>query len=139
MTVLWKNTPGLSWWGRRYTDGAVVEECYLYNECFAASQLGTRQDGITCSRLSGRTPCGWDDFTSDVTAKQPTGKWVGEAEYQQDGFVCSPGRHNPKHCTGRHAYRSYCRSLYARANGYAAVKFSVNLDGTMFFPCPDGV
>jgi Glycoside-hydrolase family GH114 len=134
MTVLWKNTPGLSWWGRRYTDGAVVEECYIYHECFAASQLGTRQDGITCSRLTGRTPCGWDDFSTYVTAHQPTGKWVGEAEYQQDGVVCSPG----KHCRGKRSFATYCRQVYAPPGGFAAVKFSVNLDGTMFFPCPKG-
>ena len=29
MTGLWKNSPLLSWWGRRYADGAVVEECYV--------------------------------------------------------------------------------------------------------------
>ena len=29
MTALWKNSPYLSWWGREYADGAVVEECYL--------------------------------------------------------------------------------------------------------------
>ncbi len=135
MTVLWKNTPGLSWWGRRYTDGAVVEECYIYRECFASSQLGTRQDGITCSRLAGRTPCGWDDFSTDVTAHQPTGKWVGEAEYAQDGVVCSPA----SHCRHRRSFATYCHLIYARPGGFAAVKFSVNLDGTMFFPCPRGI
>ena len=31
MTGLWKNSPLLSWWGRRYADGAVVEECYRYH------------------------------------------------------------------------------------------------------------
>ena len=36
MTVLWKNSPYLSWWGRRYTDGAVVEECYVYSQCFSS-------------------------------------------------------------------------------------------------------
>ena len=29
MTGLWKNSPYLSSWGREYSDGAVVEECYL--------------------------------------------------------------------------------------------------------------
>jgi hypothetical protein len=134
MTVLWKNTPGLSWWGRRYTDGAVVEECYIYDECFASSQLGSRQDGITCSALSGRTPCGWDDFTTDVTARQPTGKWVGEAEYAQDHVVCNPGN-----CPGKRSFAKYCHRVYAPADGFAAVKFSANLDGTLFFPCPKGV
>ena len=36
MTVLWKNSPYLSSWGRRYTDGAVVEECYVYDKCFSS-------------------------------------------------------------------------------------------------------
>jgi hypothetical protein len=134
MTALWKNTPGLSWWGRKYTDGAVVEECYIYHECFAASQLGSKQDGITCTRLAGRTPCGWDDFSSDVTAQQKTGKWVGEAEYAQDGVVCSPA----EHCSRKRDYATYCKVVYSPPDGFAAVKFSVNLDGTMFFPCPDG-
>ena len=31
MTVLWKNTGILSAWGRDYSDGAVVEECYVYH------------------------------------------------------------------------------------------------------------
>ncbi len=134
MTVLWKNTPGLAWWGVRYTDGAVVEECYVYHECFAAWQRGTRQDGITCSKLTGRTPCGWDVFTADRTASQPTGKWVGEAEYQQDRFVCSPGRR----CKTKREFATFCRRVYAPADGFSAVKFDVNLDGTMFYPCPKG-
>jgi len=134
MTVLWKNTPGLSWWGVRYTDGAVVEECYIYNECFASAQRGSHQDGITCSALSGGTPCGWDDFTAAVSRNQPTGKWVGEAEYAADGYVCSPGQK----CSGQHAYAAYCRAVYAPAHGFAAVKFDVDLDGKMFYPCPKG-
>jgi Glycoside-hydrolase family GH114 len=134
MTALWKNTPGLAWWGARYADGAVVEECYIYHECFAAWQRGTRQDGIVCSKLTGPTPCGWDVFTTDVTARQPTGKWVGEAEYQQDKFVCSPGRH----CQRKRAFRTYCRQVYSPARGFAAVKFSADLDGRLFYPCPKG-
>jgi Glycoside-hydrolase family GH114 len=134
MTVLWKNAPGLAWWGVRYADGAVVEECYIYHECFASWQRGTRQDGITCSALTGPTPCGWDVFTADRTARQPTGKWVGEAEYDADGFVCNPGQH----CSGSHAFARYCRLVYAPPDGFAAVKFDVNLDAAMFFPCPRG-
>ena len=134
MTVLWKNTPGLAWWGVRYADGAVVEECYVFHECFAAWQRGTRQDGITCSKLTGRTPCGWDVFTADTTASQPTGKWVGEAEYAQDKFVCSPGRH----CKRKREFATFCRQVYAPAHGFAAVKFSADLDGRLFFPCPKG-
>jgi hypothetical protein len=134
MTVLWKNAPGLAWWGARYADGAVVEECYVFHECFAAWQRGTRQDGITCSKLTGPTPCGWDVFTADRTASQPSGKWVGEAEYQQDHFVCSPGRQ----CKRKHRFGTFCQQVYAPAHGFAAVKFDVNLDGKMFFPCPKG-
>ena len=81
MTGLWKNSPYLSWWGRQYTDGAVLEECYTYHMCTAAQLRGSSQYGITCTGLSGATPCGWDDFTTDKTAAQPNGKWVGDAEY----------------------------------------------------------
>jgi hypothetical protein len=134
MTVLWKNTPGLAWWGVQYTDGAIVEECYVYHECFASWQLGSRQDGITCSKLSGATPCGWDVFTADKTARQPTGKWVGEAEYAQDRFVCNPGAA----CRHQREFATFCRRVYAPANGFAAVKFDVDLDGATFYPCPNG-
>ena len=54
MTGLWKNSPLLSWWGRRYADGAVVEECYRYHQCFAAQLRGSSQYGITCTGLAGR-------------------------------------------------------------------------------------
>jgi len=43
MTALWKNSGLLAWWGRQYTDGAVVEECYQFDECFAAQLAGSRQ------------------------------------------------------------------------------------------------
>ena len=134
MTVLWKNAPSLSWWGVRYADGAVVEECYTYGGCFAASQVGTVQDGITCSALHGPTPCGWDVFTADHTARQPTGKWVGEAEYGADHFVCNPGQK----CSPKRSFAGYCRAVYAPRNGFAAVKFDVDLDGAVFLPCPRG-
>ena len=134
MTALWKNTPGLAWWGVRYADGAIVEECYVYHECFASWQRGTRQDGITCSKLTGRTPCGWDVFTADATASQPAGKWVGEAEYAQDRYVCSPG----VQCKRKRDFATFCRRVYAPADGFAAVKFDVDLDGKMFYPCPKG-
>ncbi len=134
MTALWKNSPYLSWWGRRYADGAVVEECYLYHACFAAWLRGSRQYGITCTALAGRTPCGWDAFSVDATPHQPTGKWVGEAEYSADKYVCNPGQR----CGGRHAFATFCRVVYAPRSGFAAVKFDVNLDGRMFYPCPRG-
>jgi hypothetical protein len=135
MTALWKNSPLLAWWGARYADGAVVEECYTYGGCFAASQRGNRQYGITCTALTGPTPCGWDVFTADHTARQPTGKWVGEAEYGADHFVCNPGQR----CPYKRRFTTFCRRVYAPANGYAAVKFDVDLDGRIFRPCPAGV
>ena len=124
MTALWKNSPYLSWWGRQYADGAVVEECYLDHACFAAQFQGSRQYGITCTALSGATPCGWDDFTA-------AGQWVGEAEYADDGYVCSPGQQ----CQGPHSFGTFCRSVYAVPHGFAAVKFDADLDGRIFFSC----
>jgi hypothetical protein len=134
MTALWKNSPYLSWWGRRYADGAIVEECYVYHACYAAWLRGSRQYGITCTGLAGRTPCGWDDFTTDVTRQQPTGKWVGEAEYAADHYVCNPGQQ----CPHKRKFATFCRVVYARPDGFAAVKFDVNLNGKMFYPCPSG-
>jgi hypothetical protein len=134
MAALWKNSGLLSWWGRRYTDGAVVEECYPFDECFASSLAGSRQFGFTCTGLHGPTPCGWDDFTAAVTPRQPTGKWVGEAEYVEDGFVCDPGQP----CRPRHRFSTYCRAVYSSPHGFAAVKLDVDLDGAVFRPCPAG-
>jgi hypothetical protein len=134
MTGLWKNSPLLSWWGRRYTDGAVVEECYRYHQCLASSLRGSSQYGITCTGLSGRTPCGWDDFTTDRTARQPGGKWVGEAEYGADHYVCNPGQS----CPPKRRFATFCRLVYAPSYGFSAVKFDVNLDGKTFYPCPHG-
>jgi hypothetical protein len=127
LSVLWKNSPLLSWWGRRYTDGAVLEECYPYRQCFSKQLAGTSAYGIHCSLLSGRRPCGWDGFTS-------LGKWVGDAEYVEDHYVCAPSAS----CTGRHRYSAFCSSVYGRVNGFAAVRFDVDLDGRVFQPCPTG-
>ena len=137
MTGLWKNSPLLSWWGRQYADGAVLEECYTYHMCSAAQLRGSSQYGITCTGLSGATPCGWDDFTTDKTAAQPTGKWVGDAEYGADHYVCNPGQTGPK-CGGQHAFAAFCRAVYDPPLGFAAVKFDVDLDGRVFYPCPRG-
>ena len=137
MTGLWKNSPYLSWWGRQYSDGAVLEECYTYHQCTAAQLRGSSQYGITCTGLSGATPCGWDDFTTDKTAAQPNGKWVGDAEYGADHFVCNPGQTGAK-CTGKHSFAAFCRSVYDPPLGFAAVKFDVDLDGRVFYPCPSG-
>jgi hypothetical protein len=134
MTVLWKNSPLLAWWGRRYADGAVVEECYVYAQCHSSDLAGTRAYGITCTSLAGPMPCGWDAFTALHTPAQPTGKWVGEDEYVQDGFVCNPGQA----CTGRHRFAAFCRAVYDGPNGFSALKMSDNLDGAVFLPCPHG-
>ncbi len=134
MTALWKNTGILSWWGRDYTDGAVVEECYTYSECFASQLVGQSNVGITCTALAGARPCGWDDFTTDVTANQPTGKWVGEAEYGADHYVCDPGQT----CPNPRRFSTYCSTVYDQTYGFTGVKFSVNLDGSVFYPCPTG-
>jgi hypothetical protein len=134
MTALWKNSPFLSWWGRKYSDGAVVEECYIYRQCLASQLRGSAQYGITCTALAGPTPCGWDAFTTDRTSRQPTGKWVGEAEYSADNYVCNPGQH----CARKHLFRTFCAAVYSPSYGFAAVKFDVNLDGSMFYPCPTG-
>ena len=135
MTALWKNSPYLSWWGRRYTDGAVVEECYVYTMCTAAQLRGSSQYGITCTGLHGATPCGWDDFSTDRTARQPTGKWVGEAEYSADHYVCDPGQALP----GAAAVRRLLRARSTRRPAASPRSSSTsNLDGKMFFPCPHG-
>jgi hypothetical protein len=135
MTGLWKNSPYLSSWGRDYADGAVVEECYVGQACFAAQLKGSTQYGITCTALSGATPCGWDDFTADVTKHQPTGKWVGEAEYTGDDYVCNPGQK----CPTPREFSTFCRTVYAPPHGFAAVKFDDDLDGATFYPCPTGL
>ncbi len=111
MTAMWKNNPSLARWGVRYADGAVVEECYVYHECGS-----------------------WHVFTADRTKAQPTGKWVGEAEYGSDHYVCNPGQA----CSGRRSFAAFCRTEYAGPNGFAAVKFDVDLNGKVFLPCPRG-
>ncbi len=114
MAGLWKNSPLLSRWGLRYADGAVVEECYTFGPCSA-----------------------WRDFSTDKTAAQPSGKWVGEVEYGADHFVCDPGQTGPK-CEGRRSFASFCRNVYAPAYGFSAMKLDVDLDGKTFLPCPAG-
>ena len=134
MTVLWKNSPLLSWWGRRYSDGAIVEECYLYKQCFSSDLAGSTQYGFTCTAVTGPKPCGWDDFTTDTTARQPSGKWVGEVEYAEDGFVCAPGAS----CAGRRAYSTYCAAVEAPSYGFSAMRLGDNLNGRPFEPCSSG-
>jgi hypothetical protein len=136
MTALWKNSPYLAWWARGYADGAVVEECYVYHQCLASQLRGSQQYGITCTALTGATPCGWDVFSTDRTKAQPTGKWVGEAEYGDDHYVCNPGN---KSCSFPRRFSTFCQRVYAPSYGFAAVKFDVDLDGGVFLPCPRGV
>ena len=131
MTVLWKNSPLLSWWGRRYSDGAVVEECYTYGPCFSAGAAGSTQYGFTCTALDGPRPCGWDDFTTDTTPNQPNGKWVGEDEYAEDGYVCAPGAA----CTGPHRFSAYCKAIESPPYGFSAMRLDVDLDGRLFQTC----
>lgn len=127
MAAIWKNEPYATAWGHAYTDGAIVEQCYEFTECFASQNAGlTPLPGVTCTLLSGSTPCGWDDFTS-------TGQWVGEAEYS---FVCDPG----KICPANRKFTSFCQATYQPpppnfGNGFSAVKFDINLDSQTFFPC----
>ena len=139
MTALWKNSPLLSWWGRKYTDGAVVEECYVGHACFASEVAGQSDYGIRCTALSGPTPCGWDDFTTDRSARQPNGKWVGEAEYLQDGYVCPPGATACAAKPHRKSFTAYCKAVYSPPAGYSAVLFTVDLNAKVFYPCPTGV
>jgi hypothetical protein len=108
--------------------------CYRYHECFASWLRGSSQYGITCTGLAGATPCGWDDFTTDRTPNQPTGKWVGEAEYAQDHYVCNPGQR----CSHKRDFSTFCHTVYAPAYGFTGVKFNVSLNASMFYPCPDG-
>ena len=137
MTAMWKNSPLLAWWGRRYTDGAVVEECYVYTQCFSADLAGTTSRGITCTVVTGPTPCGWDAFTTDFTPQQPNGKWVGEDEYKEDGFVCGPGASGPN-CSGPHAYAAFCAAVEGPSYGFSALRMTDELDGSVFQPCPTG-
>jgi hypothetical protein len=133
MTALWKNSPYLSSWGRQYTEGAVVEECYVSQNCTAAQSQGSTQYGITCTSLQQATPCGWTDFTTDKTRRQPTGKWVGEAEYTGDDYVCDPGQT----CPAAREFSTYCQVVEKPPYGFAAVLFDSDLDGGSFHPCSD--
>ena len=93
---------------------------------------GSSQYGITCTGLSGATPCGWDDFSTDRTAAQPTGKWVGEAEYGGRPLRLQPRPDRRSAPASGRSPRS--AGVYAPALRLRAVKFDVDLDGRMFFP-----
>ena len=34
---------------------------------------------------------------------------------------------------------AFCRAVYGTPNGFSAVKFDVDLDGHVFYPCPRGI
>jgi hypothetical protein len=132
MAGIWKNEPYVTAWGSTYADGAIVEQCYQYSECFASQNAGAKPlPGVTCTQLSGSTPCGWDDFAV-------AGKWVGEAEY---GYVCDPGKVFPAGCPSkRREFTSFSTATYTppapnSSAGFSAVKFDLSLDARTFFPC----
>lgn len=104
----------------------------MSHACIASKFQRSSQYGITCTSLHGVTPCGWDDSTTDVTPQQPTGKWVGEAEYAEDGYVCDPGQQ----CPMAREFATFCRSVYSPSYGFMAVKFDADLDGATFDSCP---
>jgi hypothetical protein len=135
MTGLWKNSSLLAWWGRQYSDGAVVEECYTFHACFSSWAKGTKADVITCTGLSGPQPCGWDAFTADRTAAQPTGKWVRGGRVRGRWLRLQPGRPLPRKAHVRRLLPDGIRL----AEWPRAVKFDIDLDGTIFLPCPRGV
>jgi hypothetical protein len=119
MAAIWKNEPYLTKWALSYADGAIVEECYRYSECFATQNNGSHG----CTSLGGANPCGWDDFTS-------VGRWVGEAEY---AWVCAPGASS---CPSpKRTFSAYCAATEDVTNGFSAVKFDLNLDTKNFYPC----
>ena len=72
-------------------------------------------------------------YTSYPTAPEFDARF-GEAEYREDGFVCGPNQS----CKPPHRFSTYCHRVYAPPNGFSAVKFSDELDGSLFRPCPTG-
>jgi hypothetical protein len=38
-------------------------------------------------------------------------------------------------CQGPHSFGTFCRVVYAVPHGYAAVRFDVDLDGKILYPC----
>jgi hypothetical protein len=55
-----------------------------------------------------------------------SGKWVGEAEYSADNYVCNPGQR----CERRRLFATFCRDVYGPSRGFASVKFDVNLEAS---------
>jgi len=40
--------------------------------------------------------------------------------------------------SGQTSFATFCRLVYGSPGGFSAVKFDVNLDGKVFYPCPRG-
>src|SRR5256885_9915916 len=72
MTALWKNSPLLASWGVRYTDGAVVEECYTYG---------------------GRPRV--EPFPAPPAAPPPTGKQDRDTAHRAPPLACDPSQGRP--------------------------------------------
>jgi hypothetical protein len=73
-------------------------------------------------------------FTADATASQPTGKWVGEAEYAQDRFVCSPGGHYKR----KREFATFCRRVYPPARGIRRGQVQRGPGREAVLPVPEG-
>ena len=138
MTVLWKNSPYLSWWGvpvhGRGGGRGVLRLRDVFRGATARQQPGrdhllwpARRDAVRLGRASPRTG----------TARQPTGKWVGEAEYGGRPLRVQPWP-DRRSAPGGGPLPPSARRSTSRPTGSAAVKFDVDLDGKMFFPCPHG-
>jgi hypothetical protein len=97
----------------------------------SAQLQGSTQYGITCTSLQGAAPCGWTDFSTDKTGQQPSGKWVGEAEYTDDDYVCAPGQQ----CPAAREFVTFCQVVEKPSDGFAAVLFDADLDGAIYDIC----
>ena len=74
-------------------------------------------------------------MTSAPTAPRRSLRASGsEAEYGADGYVCNPGQS----CPPKRRFATFCRIVYAPPGGFSAVKFDVDLNGKVFYPCPRG-
>jgi endo-alpha-1,4-polygalactosaminidase (GH114 family) len=114
--VIYKNDPLSTFFGVRYFDGALSEQCYAFNECTPSQESGL----AGCNDTSNR--CGVQVFSD-------AGKWVGEVEYPSG--VCTPSQA----CTGRRNFTTYCNTTGKLGFGFAAWRADLNLDGQTFYPC----
>ena len=137
MTVLWKNSAAAQLVGpplhRRRGRGGVLR---LRRVLLGQAGRDERTSASRAPRLAGRARRAAGTTSPPTHPGQPTGKWVGEAEYGDDDFVCDPGTGLPRAGT---RYAAYCNAVYAPANGFSALRMTAELDGTLFEPCPSGV